>query len=101
MKSSITKNVRYDKFNNFCVNSKNKDIQETPMKDGPQDLNTCLMKCAMNHEGNNACSAVEYYEKGRNGIKCYLVNQGMSDAKKAAKGSPKKRYLDATCYVRS
>lgn len=97
MNKSITKNVRYDKFNNFCVNSKNKDLKDEPSKGG-QDLNSCLADCARNA---TMCSAAEYYEKGRKGKKCYHINQGLGDAKRAAKGSPKKRYRDATCYVRS
>jgi hypothetical protein len=99
MNKSITKNVRYDKFNNFCVNNKGKDLTDTPLRDkSKQGLNDCLASCAKNHE---KCSAVEYYEKGRGEYKCYQILMGLSDENKAAKGSSKPRYMDATCYVRS
>jgi S-adenosylmethionine hydrolase len=69
MNKNIMKNVRYDKFNNYCVNAKGEDIQETPIK-GKDNLNSCLAACAMNHL---KCSAAEYYAKGRDGNKCYHV----------------------------
>merc|ERR550514_2594173 len=98
MRKTITKNVRYDKFNNFCVNSAGKDLTVTPLKDPKfQNLNACLAECARNAE---KCSAVEFYEKGRDGVKCHQVLQGLSKDLKAAKGSSAKRFKDATCYVR-
>jgi len=95
MSKSITKNVRYDKFNNHCVTAEGVDIQETKMK-GITDLNTCLAQCARNH---TKCSAVEYYEKGWGGDKCFHILQGLGKMK-AAKGKEGKRFRDSTCYVR-
>lgn len=93
---SITKNVRYDKFNNFCVSDKGKDLPQTKIN-GKNNLNACLAACAMNHL---KCSAAEYYAKGWNGSNCYHILTGL-DSNRAAKGSPGKRWRDATCYVRS
>jgi hypothetical protein len=102
MSKSITKNVRYDKFNNFCVAEDGKDVKETPVK-GVTTLNACLAGCvreAMNPKRPaHECSGAEWYAGGRDGYKCYHVNQGMGK-KRAAKGSPGKRFKDATCYVR-
>lgn len=94
MKKSITKNVRYDKFNNYCVNEQNEDIKETYIK-GIKDLNQCLAACARNA---TKCSAAEFYNKNK---KCYHINKGLSGRGKASKGKTgAKRYKDATCYVR-
>jgi hypothetical protein len=95
MSKNIMKNVRYDKFNNYCVNSKGKDLKDTKMKN--QSLNSCLANCAKNH---TKCSGVEYYAKKRKGTKCFHILQGLTD-KAAAKGSSAKRFRDAVCYVRS
>jgi hypothetical protein len=97
MMKSITKNVRYDKFNNFCVNAKGKDLKQTKMKK-EKTLNACLASCARNH---NKCGGAEWYAKGWKGAKCYHILTGLGKDK-AAKGSPrKKRFRDAVCYVRS
>jgi hypothetical protein len=96
MNKSITKNVRYDKFNNYCVDSEGKDIKETKMP-GIKDLNGCLAQCARNMMD---CMAVEYYEKGRDGLNCFHHLKSEHGNRTPAKGSSKKRYKDATCYVR-
>lgn len=98
MSKTITKNVRYDKFDNFCVAADGRDLADTAMRDPKlQNLNACLAACARDAL---KCSAVEFYAAGRGGSKCYLVLQGLGK-NKAAKGASGKRYRDATCYVRS
>jgi len=96
MMKSITKNVRYDKFNNFCVSDSGKDLPQTKMN-GSWDLNKCLAECARNH---TKCGAAEFYEKGWGGARCYHILTGIAGSNKASKGSPGKRWRDATCYVR-
>ena len=61
MMKSITKNVRYDKFNNFCASEKGEDLDGTAMTGAKyESLNGCLAECARNHE---KCSGVEWYAK--------------------------------------
>jgi hypothetical protein len=94
MNKKITKNVRYDKYNNYCVNEKGADLPNK--KIGNQSLNSCLAKCARKA---TVCSGVEYYPKKYLGAKCFHIDAGLGD-KRAAKGASGKRNKDATCYVR-
>jgi hypothetical protein len=63
---------------------------------GMDNLNSCLAGCARN---GIKCGGAEYYAKGWNGAKCYHILTGQGKDK-AAKGSPGKRWRDATCYVK-
>jgi hypothetical protein len=89
MSSSIKKNIRYDRHNNFCVSASGKDLPQTKMN-GMDDLNKCLAACARNEK----CSAGEYYAKGWNGSKCYHILTGFGNDR-AVKGSPGRRWRDA------
>lgn len=75
MKKTITKNVRYDKYNNFCANKENEDIQETWIKEAGKELNTCLAMCAKNH---SKCSGVEHYASGWDGKFCFHILHGLT-----------------------
>lgn len=94
MSSSIKRNIKYTKYNNYCVSASGKDLKQTKIT-GKQDLNACLAACVR----NNKCSAGEWYAKGWNGSKCYHINTGMGNDR-AAKGASGKRWRDAACYVR-
>jgi hypothetical protein len=66
MTKGVTRNVRYDKFNNFCTNDKGKDLKGTAMTGAKyQSLNVCLAECARNAE---KCSGVEWYNNKWNGV---------------------------------
>lgn len=69
MTSSIKRNVKYTRYNNYCVNAKGKDLTQTKIN-GVNDLNKCLAACVR----NSNCSAGEWYAKGWNGSKCYHIN---------------------------
>lgn len=95
MSSNITKNVRYDRYKNFCVNAQGKDLPQTKIN-GKDSLNSCLGACAKNPK----CSAGEWYNKGWNGSKCYHILTGFAKDR-AVKADTGKRWRDAQCFTRS
>lgn len=89
----FTGGVSYKKHLNHCASASNKDIQEAKFKN--VELKDCMEACTSNPK----CSAVEWYEKGWQGTRCYHVNQGWLD-QRATKAMPKRRWRDAECYTR-
>merc|ERR1711862_348143 len=87
----------WQRHDNFCESKENLDLEETPRPEGNENIAKCMSECSKREE----CTAIEWYESGRKRLlapitNCYLM---LSDTP-AYKGSTKKRYLDATCYIR-
>jgi len=84
----------WQRYDNFCESKENVDLHETGHPEGNENIAKCMSECSQREE----CTAIEWYESGRTilATHCYLM---LSDTP-AYKGSTKKRYLDATCYIR-
>jgi len=78
---------------NFCVSQKNEDLPTKAYSFG-ENIEDCKSHC----EKDNECSAVEWYEQGWNGDKCFLVYGRFTNP--AKQGFNGKQWRDATCHVK-
>jgi len=84
--------LRWEKYPNFCVSDSNQDLQQSKHSKGGDNVEKCQKECI----SNKKCSAIEWYEAGLNGVRCYLIIDDIP----ATKGSTTSRWRDATCYIK-
>lgn len=85
----------FKKFQNSCVDSAKQDLAESYHAAGDQNLEGCLQAC----EASDACTGVEWYNKGGDGKRCFFINS-TNNKTPAAAGSPAKQWKDAVCFVK-
>ena len=90
----FTGHLTFQKHLNYCVTSSGKDLAQTKFKN--VELNECMAECTR----RPTCSAVEWYAKGWQGTRCFLLLTGF-DSDRAVKSAPGRRWRDAECYPRT
>jgi len=83
-------------FDNFCVSQFNEDLLGSPMPAGDANIEICKSICNK-YNSTNYCTAIEWYNNGWNGVKCFLI----LDDTPASQGFDGTRWRDATCHVKA
>ena len=83
-------------YDNFCVSQFNEDLLGSPMPAGDANIEICKSICNK-YNSTNYCTAIEWYNNGWNGVKCFLI----LDDTPASQGFDGTRWRDATCHVKA
>jgi len=91
-----TTTLEWIEFDNFCVSQFNEDLLGSPMPAGNANIKNCKSICN-GYNSTNYCSAIEWYNNGWNGVKCFLILDDIP----ASQGFDGTRWRDATCHVKA
>lgn len=85
----------WNRYSNLCVSDSGQVLKHTPDFIG-QHVTLSLTMCQQVCLQNSKCNAVEWYQNGLSGYKCYFI----LDQIPATKWSSENQRLGATCYIK-
>lgn len=86
----------YLEYRSSCVDDDGNDVDQEPAPDGDGDRLHCERLCSTRFH----CSGYEWYEKGIDGTRCFLIGEEGLDKPPAAFGADEELSSDAKCYVK-